>query len=126
LTLLIFCSMVVAASLFILFYGLFPITWETIQAMFQALFTFNFLFLFIFMPLKCSLARKVAILLLGNILSFIWGMLFYLFAQQLIGQFGGVFNALYVILGPMLNVLWVVAFWSTSLTFLAEKENKER
>jgi hypothetical protein len=118
--------MVVAASLFIVIYGPFPITWETIQAMLQELFTFNLLFLFILMPLKGSLARKVAILLLGNILSFIWGILFYLFAQQLIGQFGGVFNALYVILGPLLNVLWVVAFWSTSLTFLAETQNKER
>ncbi len=126
--LLIFCFAVVAASLFMIIYGLFPllITWELVQAILQTLFTFNLLFLLILMPLKGSLMRKMVILLLGNILSFIWSALFYLSAQQLSGQLGGMFNALFVILSPLLNVLWVVAFWSTSLTFLVETEKRER
>jgi len=114
--------MITMALVLGILYGLIPITWETAQT----LFTFNILFLLILMPLGGSWARKVAIHLLGNILSFIWSTFFYLFVHSIAGQMDGMFNALYVILSPLLNVLWVVAFWSTSLTFLAGKEERKR
>ncbi|MEM3565649.1 MAG: hypothetical protein QXK18_02085 [Candidatus Bathyarchaeia archaeon] len=119
---LIFSSMITMAFVLVILYGLIPITWETAQT----LFTYNLLFLLILVPLKGSWARKVAIYLLGNILSLIWSILFYLFAHSIVGQSDGIFNALYVILSPLLNALWVIAFWSTSLTFLAEKEERKR
>ncbi|MEM3874983.1 MAG: hypothetical protein QXU45_07620 [Candidatus Bathyarchaeia archaeon] len=119
---LIFSSMITMAFVLVILYGLIPITWETAQT----LFTYNLLFLLILLPLKGSWTRKMAIHLLGNILSFIWSTLFYLSAHSIAGQVDGMFNALYVILSPLLNVLWVVAFWSTSLTFLAEKEEGKR
>ncbi|MEM3641620.1 MAG: hypothetical protein QXH37_06850 [Candidatus Bathyarchaeia archaeon] len=118
---LIFCSAFITAFILLILYGFLPIFEETVQT----LLTFNLLFLLILMPLKGSLERKAATLLLGNILSFIWSTLFYLFVHSAVGQIG-VFNALYVILSPLLNVLWVVAFWSTSLTFLAKTEERKR
>lgn len=122
LKMLIFCSAIVTALILTILHGLLPMTWETAQT----LLTFNLLFLLILMPLKGSIMRKIAILLLGNILSFIWSTLFYLLVHFAVGQMDGVFNTLYVVLSPLLNVLWVVAFWSTSLTFLAKTEERKR
>lgn len=115
---LVLCSAFITAFSFLILYGLLPMTWEVIHT----LLTFNFLFLLILVPLKGSLERKVTILLLGNILSFIWSTLFYSFVHLAVVHVGGVLNALYIILSSLLNILWVVAFWSTSLTFLAETE----
>jgi hypothetical protein len=119
---LIFYFVIAMVFILTIFYGRLPITWENAQT----LFTFNLLFLLILMPLKGSLARKIAILFLGNILSLIWSTLFYLFVHLIARQIDGIFNASYVILSPLLNVLWVVAFWSTSLSFLAETEDQRR
>lgn len=119
---LIFCFAFITAFTLLILYGFLPVFEETAQT----LLTFNLLFLLILMPLKGSLARKMEILLLGNMLSFIWSALFYLFVRSAVGQMDGVFNTLYVVLSQLLNVLWVVAFWSTSLTFLVEKEERKR
>jgi len=122
LKILIFCSATVTAFILAIFYGLLPMLEEAAQT----LITFNFLFLLILTPLKGSLARKIEILLLGNILSLVWSTLFYLLVHSTVGQMDGVFNAFYIILSPLLNVLWVVAFWSTSLAFLAEGKETKR
>jgi len=49
------------------------------------------------------------------------GNLFCLFVRVTVGQMDGMLHLLYTLLSPMFNVLWVVAFWSTSLTFLTER-----
>lgn len=116
----LFFFTLVAVFILIILFRSFLILEETVQT----LFTFNLLFLLILMPLKGSLKRKVAILLLGNILSFIWSTLFYSFVHLAIAYADGLLNSLYVILSPLLNVFWVVVFWSTSLTFLAEQKKE--
>jgi hypothetical protein len=120
--LLIFCFTVLTVLLLAIYHNLLPLNLEVAQN----LFTFNILFLLILMPLKGSLARKIAILLVGNVLSFLWSTLFCLLVCVTVGQMGGMLHLLYALLSPMLNVLWVVAFWSTSLTFLTGKENGKR
>jgi hypothetical protein len=116
----ILCFAIAAVSLLIIFCQLLPLTLEAVQT----LFTFNFLFLLILMPLKGCLARKITVLLVGNVLSFLWSTLLYLFVHVTVGQMEGFLRVIYAILRPLLNVLWVVAFWSTSLTFLTEKKAK--
>lgn len=118
----LFFFALVAVFILVILFGSFPILEETVQT----LLTFNLLFLLILMPLKGCMKRKVAILLLGNILSFVWGTLFYSFVHLAFAHADGLLNSLYVILSPLLNVFWVVAFWSTSLTFLAETEERKR
>lgn len=118
----LFFFALVAAFILVILFGSFPILDETVQT----LLTFNLLFLLILMPLKGSMKRKVAILLLGNILSFVWSTLFYSFVHLVVANADGVLNCLYMFLSPLLNVFWVVAFWSTSLTFLAETKEIKR
>ena len=115
--LLIFCFTAPTVLLLAIYHNLLPLNLEVAQT----LFTFNILFLLILMPLKGSLARKIAILVVGNVLSFLWSTLFCLFVRVTVGQMGGMLHLLYALLSPVLNVLWVVAFWSTSLTFLTER-----
>lgn len=91
----------------------------------QALLTFNIFFVCMLFPLNGSLERKLIILLVGNAVCFIWSTLFSMFVGVVSSCFGDGFNALFLFLNPLLNLLWIVSFWSTSLTFLVKSRNSE-
>jgi hypothetical protein len=91
----------------------------------QALITFNFLFVSVFFPLNGPFKRKMAFLLAGNVVGFLWNNIFYSFAFSIAEQFGEIFNTLYIILSPMLNLFWIVSFWSLSLTFIPHSKNEK-
>jgi len=86
---------------------------------------FNFLFVSLTFPLNGTLAKKLSLLLVGNFVGVLWNQLFSLFAYAIVYQFGEIFNALYVILSPFVNLVWLVSFWSVGLTFLADSETKK-
>ncbi|MEM3641785.1 MAG: hypothetical protein QXH37_07695 [Candidatus Bathyarchaeia archaeon] len=90
----------------------------------QALITFNILFVSMLFPLNGPLKRKMAFLLTGNVVSFLWNNILYLFAFSIVEQFGEIFNTLYIILSPMLNLVWIVSFWSLSLTFISHSKSE--
>jgi len=90
------------------------------------LIMFNFLFLSLTFPLNATLTRKLCMLLIGNIIGVIWNYLFSLFAGTVATYFGESFNVLYIILNPFLNLIWIVSFWSISLTVLANSKNRKR
>lgn len=85
---------------------------------------FNFLFVSLTFPLNGTLTRKLSMLLIGNIVGFLWNYLFSLFSYNVAHYFGDFFNTLYIILNPFVNLLWIVSFWSLSLTILANSKTK--
>jgi len=76
---------------------------------------FNFLYVSLTFPLNGKLTTKLLVLLMGNVVGLFWNNLFSLFASVAANYVGEVFNILYIILNPLLNLIWIVSFWSTSL-----------
>jgi len=89
------------------------------------LIIFNFLFVSLTFPLDGTLARKISMLLIGNIIGLFWNYLFSLFAYTVAYYLGEFFNTLYIILSPLVNLIWIVSFWSISLTALANSKDKK-
>jgi hypothetical protein len=88
------------------------------------LLVFNFLFTSLIFPLNGALTRKLPMLLAGNVICLIWNDLFSLFAAVVANRFGEFFEIAYTILNPFVNLIWVVSFWSISLTVLANSKTK--
>lgn len=84
----------------------------------QALLVFNTLFVCMLFPLEGSLKRKMTVLFVGNITCFTWNTLFSIFTGAAIAYIGEGFKALVAFLNSLLNLLWIVSFWSISLAFL--------
>ena len=82
---------------------------------------FNVLFVSVMFYLEGSLNRKLALLTLGNVLGLCWNVTFnYLdFAGTI--SFGEGFNNLCGFFFPFLSSLWIISFWSLSLTILHQK-----
>jgi hypothetical protein len=89
------------------------------------LIIFNFLFVSLTFPLDGTLTRKISMLLIGNIIGLFWNYLFSLFAYTVAYYLGESFNTLYIILSPFVNLIWIVSFWSISLTALANSKDKK-
>ncbi len=92
------------------------------------LLIFNILFTLLTFPLNGVLTKKLCMLLLGNVICLVWNSLFLLFAVATAEYFGSSFEVLYMILNPFLNLIWVVSFWSMSLTIfgVSKGENLRR
>ena len=88
------------------------------------LMIFNFLFVFLIFPLRGSLTTKMCMLLAGNVIGAFWANLLSLFIHAASYYFGEIFNVLYVILNPLINVVWIVSFWSLSLSVLTNSEKR--
>ncbi len=86
---------------------------------------FNLLFALLIFPLEGGLHKKVAMLLTGNALGFVWNVLFARLAQLMSATFGDAFNYVYLLVGPLLNVLWIVSYWSIGLTVLSGQPHSE-
>jgi hypothetical protein len=89
------------------------------------LIIFNFLFISLIFPLNGPLKAKIFLLLMGNAIGFLWNNLFWLFAHHVVDFLGEPFNTLHMILSPMINLIWIVSFWSISLTVLAHSKTKK-
>ena len=89
------------------------------------LLIFNLLFVFLIFPLNGTLTTKTCMLLVGNVIGFFWSNLFSLFAHAATYYFGAIFSALYIILNPLINFVWIVSFWSVSLSVLANSEKRK-
>jgi hypothetical protein len=82
------------------------------------LLIFNLLFLSLTFQLNGSLNRKIGMLALGNIIGLFWNFLLYFFAIAGAMFFGEIFNVFYAVFYPFLNFMWIVSFWSLSLSVL--------
>jgi len=89
------------------------------------LIVFNFLFVFLIFPLEGELSRKVLLLVVGNIVGFLW-ISFFSFLADVMTKHLEFFNTLYMIIDPFLNLLWIVSYWSISLTVLSASKQAEQ
>jgi hypothetical protein len=65
----------------------------------------------------------VFMLLVGNVVGLVWNYLFCLFASTAADNLGSIFNIFYIILSPFINLVWIVSFWSISLTVLTNPKS---
>lgn len=113
-------GLVIGAIIVILSYFL-----RVAEEIFQALVVFNVFFVCMLFPLNGSLKRKLAVLALGDIICLIWNTMFSMLVGSLAVYVWVGFNALLIMLSPLLNSLWVVSLWSISLTFLANSGKRK-
>jgi len=87
---------------------------------------FNFLFIFLLFPLEGTLLRKVFLLVLGNLVGLAW----YLIQSSFVAASApyleaGAFKVVYVIVCPIINLVWIVSVWSLGLSVLASARRKK-
>jgi hypothetical protein len=87
------------------------------------LLIFNFLFTSLIFQLNGTLNRKLGMLALGNIIGLFWNFIFHSFNVVGMAYFGEIFGAFYTIFYPLLNLMWIVSFWSLSLAALPNFQN---
>ena len=66
---------------------------------------------------------KLGLLAAGNALGLFCNFIFISFSIVGVEYFGQVFNVFYALSYPILNTLWMVTFWSLSLTVLPKTAN---
>jgi hypothetical protein len=79
---------------------------------------FDFLFVSLAFQLNGTIARKLGLLAAGNALGLFCNLIFVSFSIVGVEYFGQMFNVFYALSYPILNALWMVTFWSLSLTVL--------
>ena len=84
------------------------------------LLVFNMFFLSLIIHLNGTRNKKLAILTLGNIIGFFWCFVLNQFAIACNIFFGESFSIFYAVTYPFLNFMWIVSFWSLSLTILPQ------
>jgi hypothetical protein len=88
-----------------------------------SLLIFNLFFLSITIHLNGTINKKIGILALGNITGFLWNFVLHYFDIAGAIFFGESFNIFFTIAYPFLNFMWIVSFWSLSLTVLPKPAN---
>jgi hypothetical protein len=82
------------------------------------LLLFNLFFLSLTIHLNGTPNKKLGILSLGNIIGLFWNLVLHYLNIACITFFGESFNLFFTIAYPFLNFMWIVSFWSLSLTIL--------
>ena len=85
---------------------------------------FNIFFIFTIFPLNGSLKRKTFLLVIGNFLGLVWNLVFSFLVYGVTDGFEESFNASNVILAPLVNIVWIVTFWSVSLSLLVSSKDR--
>jgi len=88
---------------------------------------FNFLFIFLIFPLEGSLSRKVFLLVLGNLVGLAW----YLIQTLLVAVSApyleaGTLKVVYIVVWPIINLIWIVSVWSLGLSVLASARRRNK
>lgn len=115
----------IAATMFLLY---FPLCQMLGQSALTSIMLFNFLFIFLLFPLEGSLFRKICLLVAGSIVGLAWHFVKLSFVAVSFFYLGAdAFKIIIVVLGPIVDLIWIVAVWSLSLSVLAsaKKRNEE-
>jgi hypothetical protein len=92
-----------------------------IEATFM-LVVFNFLLAPLTFALEGPVRMKILLLLLGNLVGLLWNGLFSSFVSALVSGRAELLTVFYLIVSPFMNLLWIVTFYSVSLTILARSQ----
>ncbi len=82
------------------------------------LIIFNAFFISLFFQLNGTSLLKAGMLTTGNLLGLLWNFFFQYLSTTGNTYFGLPFSAIFILLYPILNLMWIVPFWSLSLSFL--------
>ncbi len=80
------------------------------------LLVFNLFFGLLISQLNGTTFRKLGLLLAGNIVGVFWNFVFLHFSLAGTEVFGKTFDVFYTIIYPFLNLIWVVSYWSLTLS----------
>jgi hypothetical protein len=87
------------------------------------LFMFSFLFGSLIFQMGGSVAKKLGLIALGNIVGLFWNFVFLNFSVAGTDGFGKNFNIVYTIAYPILNLMWLIPYWSISLGVLPKMQD---
>jgi hypothetical protein len=86
---------------------------------------FNFLFVFLLFPLEGPLFRKLYLLVAGNIVGLVWHFIKSSFGAASVFYLGtDALKIITVVIGPIIDLVWVVSVWSISLSMLASAKKR--
>lgn len=91
-----------------------------------AMLIFNTLFISLLFQLNGSLDRKLCLLGLGNITGFCWNFIFNSIGVEGAAYFGKIFVEVYAVFFPFLSSIWIISFWSLSLTALHHESTNRK
>jgi hypothetical protein len=89
-----------------------------------AIIFFNLLFLFLLFPLEGPFFHKVMLLLAGNIVGGLWYFVQFLFRNSIMLLNTESVKIAFWVVQPFVDLLWVVAVWSFSLSVLVSHKRK--
>jgi hypothetical protein len=92
---------------------------------FLTIILFNILFITLFFQLYCKLIQRIITLTCGNVICLLWSIFFQNISNTGYHFFGNSFSVFYNIIYPILTMIWVVPFWSLSLSFLPKPLNQK-
>jgi len=90
------------------------------------LLLFNGFFILILSQLYGNISIKASILIVGNLLGTALNILFYAFAQDIHTLFGLSTSVVLTVTYPILNFVWIVPFWSLSLSLFSNPRVPEK
>lgn len=93
---------------------------------FASLLIFNILFSSLFFLIEGKGNWKLSLLTLGNLIGLCWNLVFTSLSLAGTVSFGSTFNHLSLIFFPFLSSLWIVSFWSLSITILRRNNFSRR
>jgi hypothetical protein len=86
---------------------------------------FNAVFIFLIFPLEGPLFHKISLATIGNMAGFGWESFLTCVAANTRYYFGGLSSAVYFVVNPFLELLWIVSMWALGLSILASRKNKD-
>ncbi|MEJ2241079.1 MAG: hypothetical protein P8Y18_02925 [Candidatus Bathyarchaeota archaeon] len=89
-----------------------------------ALAFFNLLFVFLLFPLDGSFRYKFILLISGNLVGVLWCILQTIFEQLFFYPGVEILKIIFFLVKPLTDFVWLVAFWSFSLSVLSSKKQK--
>lgn len=79
---------------------------------------FDAFFVSLIFPLEGALVGKVLLLLVGNTVGWLWNFAASTLEGIVVDSFGTRLNLVFTMANPFVNLIWIVPFWSVSLTLL--------
>jgi hypothetical protein len=84
---------------------------------------FNLFFISLFFQLSGSLKIKIGMLACGNIIGLMWNYFFQTVFRTGSDILGASLNVFFNMIYPILTLMWMVPFWSLSLSILPKPTN---
>jgi len=112
----------VAVAMFLVYSSLYCMPNETAPV---SIMVFNFFFIFLIFPLEGPLLRKILLLLSGNIVGLAWYLVQSSFGAASAYYLGvDAFKVIHVVMGPIVDSIWIVSVWSLGLSLLASTRRR--